>query len=178
MTDTPQPDNLGDFLGFLEDDALTLPPIPSDKYPASEGGRRYVVQQPNAEDGQRITALGQIIVKQAALKAGKSNAEVSERDIARLSLSDDEEVDFQRMCLGSTYQQMVDDGVNHNRLKIAGQYAFVAFAFSEQQAIEAARAGRLSGKEVPSEAPTNRAQRRGGKGGKSKNPSKAAAATT
>lgn len=169
MTDTP----LDDFLGFLDDDAITLPPIKSERYPAAEGGRRYVVQQPNAADGQKIAALGQIIAKQAAVAAGKSDAHVTEREVARLSLDDGQERDFQEMCLGATLDQMREDGVNHQGIKVATNYAFVAFAFNEESAQKMAREGALTGKAVPSADQENRATRRAKPKSKSKgNPAK------
>lgn len=167
-------DDLNDFLGFLDDDAITLPPIPSTKYPREDGGHRYRVEQPNADDGQKIAALGQIMAKQAAREAGRSDVEVTEREVARLRLDDDEERDFQAMTLGDTLEQMRADGVNHNGIKIASNYAFVAFAFSEAQALKMAEQGLLTGKAVPSEAPSNRAARRGATSG---NPAKRARKT-
>jgi len=168
MTDTPQ-QPLDDFLGFLDDDRLEIPHVPSKKHPKSEGGKTYYVEQPDAETGSRIAALGQLLVKV------QNKVEVSERDVQRLHMTDGEERDFQRDCLGDTLDEMIADGVNFQTLKVATNYAFVAFAFTEDQAQNLARRGALTGKAVPSEVPSNRAERRGASKGKGKgkgNPAK------
>jgi len=175
MTDANEPDGqptheLDDFLGFLQDDRLEIPHVPSRKYPREQGGKTYYVEQPDAETGTRIAALGQIMAKMQA------KVDVSENDVRRLRMSDGEEREFQDDVLGATRQEMIEDGVNHQALKVATNYAFVAFAFTEEQARQLAKAGALTGKAVPSEAPSNRAERRGAKGkgkGKAKgNPAK------
>lgn len=158
MTDAPQqPDPLGldDFLGFLEDDRLAIPHVPSTKHPRAEGGKTYYVEQPDAETGARLAGMGQILVKV------QNKVEVSERDVQRLQMTDGQERDFQRDVLGATLDEMISDGVNFQGLKVATNYAFVAFAFTQEQAEKLARAGALTGKAVPSEAPSNRAERRG-----------------
>jgi hypothetical protein len=171
MTDTPQtaPQGLDDFLGFLDDDRLEIPHVPSTKHPRSEGGKTYYVEQPDAETGARIAALGQIMAKMQA------KVDVSENDVRKLRMRDDEERDFQDDVLGATRAEMIEDGVNHQHLKMATNYAFVAFAFTEDQARKMAEAGALTGKAVPSEAPSNREERRRAPKGKGKskgNPAK------
>lgn len=162
MTDTPQ-DDLGPYLGFLDDDRIELPPFPSIKYPREVGGHVYQVEQPNAEVGTRLAGLGQIMAKMAA------KVEVDERDVRRLKMTDGQEMEFQRDTLGAVLDEMIADGVTYNHLKIAANYVFVVVAFSEAQAQTMLKTGALTGKAVPSEAPANRAERRGAKSkGKSK----------
>lgn len=104
----------------------------------------------------RISALGEIMAKQAAAKTGES-PQITARDVERLQLNDDEERDLQQQVLGPVLQQLIDDGVSHVRIKRLMLYVFFAFAYSPEQANQAARKGAFSGKE---QAPTNRAARR------------------
>lgn len=166
MTDTPATEPLAGFDGFLDDDDLVLPAIASTKYPKAVGGKVYTVPQPSAKDGARFAALGQIMARMAAKQ------DVTERDVKRLQMDDAEEMDFLRDALGPTYDEMVEDGVNFQRIKVAGNYAFVSFAFSQSQADQMAEAGVLTGKAVPSAAPANREGRRAAAKGKSKSKAK------
>lgn len=147
MTTSP----LNDFLGFLDDDRLEIPHIPNREHDRASGGQSYWVESPDAETGQRLAAFGEILFKQA------NGLDVSETDVKRLVMNDDEEVEFGHRVLGDVYEQMAADGVTHEHRKRAVNYAFMAFAFSEEQAREMAEKGGLSGKPVP---PANRAARR------------------
>lgn len=153
MTDS----QISPFLGFLDDDELALPPIPSAKHPKADGGHVYLVPQPDAVVGSRLAALAQLMVKQA------KGHELVERDIKRLNLDDREEVEFGHEVLGAVYDQLVEDGASFQSIKRAVNYAFVAFAFNEEAAQQMAVGGQLTGKAVPVE--TNRQERRASKSG-------------
>lgn len=165
MTDSP----ISPYLGFLDEDDLELPPIPSVKHPRESGGKVYRVPLPDALVGARLAALGEIMVKQT------KGIEITERDAKRLQLDDDEELVFQGSILGPVKDEMVADGVKYEAIKRATNYAFVAFAFSEDAARQMAEDGRLTGKAVPVE--TNRQERRASKSGNPATKAKAKAKT-
>lgn len=162
MKGTPVADTIEPFLGFLDEDDLSLPPIPSVKHPhpkpdGTPGGFVYKVPLPDAIMGARLAGLGEIMVKQA------KGIPITERDAQRLQLDDDEEMAFQTSILGPVKDQMIADGVKFEGIKRATNYAFVAFAFNEDAAKEMAQQGTLTGKAVPVE--TNRQERRAKKSG-------------
>lgn len=157
MKGTPVTDTIEPYLGFLDEDDLRLPPIPSTKHPREEGGKVYTVPLPDALMGARLAGLGEIMVKQAR------GITITERDAKRLHLDDDEEVEFQVSVLGPVLDEMKADGVTWEAIKRATNYAFVAFAFNEDAAMAMAREGKLTGKAVPVE--TNRQERRASKSG-------------
>ncbi|WP_309029145.1 DUF7426 family protein [Streptomyces alfalfae] len=123
-------------LDELFDEALELP----------VKGKTYKIASPSGNDGlriQRITTLA------ARLMSG---GEAVDTEV----LNDEEEQDLLQMCLGSTYQQMLDDGVDWSWIKHAGLTAMFWITSNldtAQQFWEAAG--------DPSQfAPGNRAERR------------------
>jgi len=143
-------ESLDDLFSFLEDDGLTIPGVKSRAFPL---GKTYTVASPDAETGAQLAGLAQIAVKV------NRKVEVTERDIARLHLSDEQEREFAEKVLGATLAEMQADGVSWVRIQRIVQYAYTHFAFSPQAAEDAARKGVFSGK-----APArNRAERRGKK---------------
>lgn len=144
-----EPTDLDNLFDFLDDDALRVP-VKSTSYPE---GKVYVIPSPDAETGLRLSALSDLMVK------AENGGQLTERDKARLSMSDDDEREFQQQVLGPVFAEMVADGVSHVRIQRVTQYGFLYFAFSPEAAETAARNGILSGKGVPA-AQGNRATRR------------------
>lgn len=139
--------DLSDFYDFLDDDGIETPPVPSTTYPK---GKAYVIPSPDALTGARLAALAELSAKM------NKGVEVSERDVARLHLDDDEEREFAGQVLGTALAEMQDDGVSWVRIQRLTKFAFVYFAVGPEAAVKAAEAGAFSGK-----APTpTRAQRR------------------
>jgi hypothetical protein len=135
------------FGDFLDDDGFTTPPIKSTKFPE---GKSYLVPSPDGETGARLVALGGVAAKKHA------DIALTQADLDKLNLNDQEERDFIEMCLGTAYAEMIADGVSWQRISRLGQYAFVVTTQGQQAATDAAKAGYFSGK-----APArNRAQTR------------------
>lgn len=153
MTDQPkdQPRELDEFMDFMEEeDGFLSPPMPSTKHP---DGRKYRIHSPSAKIGIRLNALSDIMVRT------QNGVGVSEADVARLRMDDDDESVFVEQVLSKpTIEEMVADGVKWEHIRRMSTYAFIRFAISKQAADEAVRNGLLKGKEP---APTNRAARRG-----------------
>lgn len=153
--------DLNTFFDFLEDDALELTGIKSAKYP---DGKTYVIESPDAKTGLHLAALGDIM-----LRAG-TGAEVSDAQVARLKLDDDEERELMDKVLGPVKDEMIGDGVKWVHLRGISKYAFIYFAVGKDQADLAARNGVLAGKEQPA----NRAARRAKKTTQSARPASSA----
>jgi hypothetical protein len=82
-------------------------------------GKKYRVDAVDAETGiycQHVVELG------AQLRMG---AELTEADVAKLKLNDDQEQDFHRRVLGDAYDEMVADGIPWEYLKRASRTAFM-----------------------------------------------------
>lgn len=78
-------------LNELLDETIELPVL----------GKVYKIVSPSARDGLRVEKITNIAIQMAA--GGKDvNTEV---------LNDDEERDLFQLCLGATYQELLDDGV-------------------------------------------------------------------
>lgn len=140
--------NLDAFLKYVEDDALALP-MPN--------GQTYLVPSPSIQDGellQKLMALGTKAALHDQLRqeleghaeaAGRplnaqerrrlDEAALSERELASLSLDDEEERTLQRRVLGDDLvEQMKADGVTWPQLQKAGQYALTYFTMGEEAA--------------------------------------------
>lgn len=153
--------DLSEFLDFMEEVApddtpgatgagFRSPPMPSPTHPE---GVSYLIEAPSAVIGLKLAALADITIK--ASRGG----EVTQVDVKRLRLDDQDETEFLEMCLGSAYHQMLADDVRWPHMKRLGMYAFLFFGISEEAADAAAAKGLFSGK---APAPTNRAARRSG----------------
>lgn len=86
--------------------------------PLPIAGKIYRVPAVDAATGLRAQATVQLAAK---VKAGD---EISAVDIATLQLDDEEEVDFTESMLGSTYGEMIADGVNWPYIRHAAATAF------------------------------------------------------
>ena len=152
------------FGDFLDDDGFTTPPILSREHPE---GKAYKVPSPDGVTGARMVTLAGI--------AAKKNADiaVTQADLDRLNLNDQQETEFMRDVLGTAYDEMLADGVSWQRISRLGQYAFVVITQGEVAANDAAKAGIFSGK-----APArNRAQTRAAAKTTGKAPTTAKAST-
>lgn len=141
-------DDFKDLESFLNDDAITTPPIKSKKHPE---GKPYKIQSPDAETGLRLNGLATIAAKAAA------GQEVSPDDVKSLVMDDAEERVFLEQVLGDAYHEMLADGVSWTSLQRLGQYAFSYFAVSPAAANKGVREGIFAGKV---QTPTNREARR------------------
>lgn len=128
---------------WLDEDGFDTPLIKSRKHPE---GKTYHIASPDYDTGihlQRIADLG------AKVHAG---GDITKEDQAKLKLDDDQEKDFSKMVLGDTCQEMIDDGVNWDRIRKLTKYTFAFYTLGEEAAEKIA---------AP-KAPENRAGRRSG----------------
>ncbi len=132
--------------GYLDDDSVETPPIPSREHPQ---GRAYRITSPDAATGIRLTAMVSVGVDMAL------GAEIDPKDAERLKLDDAQERDFLREVLGTAYDQLVADGVSWLRIQRLGRYFLLYFTLGPEAAEAEAR---QSSGEAP--APANREQRR------------------
>lgn len=80
-----------DSLNELLDETIDLPIL----------GKVYKIQSPSSKDGLKVEKITNIAIQMA--NGGKNvNTEV---------LNDDEERDLFQLCLGATYQELLEDGV-------------------------------------------------------------------
>jgi hypothetical protein len=100
------------------DDTLKLP----------VGGKLYTIASVDAETGLWC----QRMLSTAAVVAG--GAQVDESDVGDLLLDDDQERDLYRRVLGTTYDELVTDGVSWERLKHVGTTAFMWAAGNKETA--------------------------------------------
>lgn len=149
---------LSGLTDFLDDDGFTSPPMRSTAHPE---GHQYSIPSPDAETGLRLTALADIMLKQA------KKVEVTEVDLRRLRLDGADEREFVAQCLSQpVVTQMTSDGVAWVHMKRLATYAFTFFAISQEAADEAVKNGLFAGKALP----LNRAQKRASTGAKSAKP--------
>lgn len=141
-------DVLENFLDYLEDGALSIPGIPSTKYPE---GKTYIIQSPDAHTGARLAALGDMVVRAGI------GAEQDPRAAEKLKLDDDREVELMDDVMGDTKAEMIEDGVNWVHLRGVMKYAFIYFALGKESADSALKNGVLAGK---AQEPVNRQERR------------------
>lgn len=148
-----------DLSSYLDDDKLEFP----------IGDKTYIVESPDAKTGLWLASLANVGVKAAG------DGKVTDAELERLVLDDDEERDFAQQVLGKTYDELIYDGVPWVKIQKLIRYCFVAFAIGVEAADEALKNGTLSG-----EAPApNRAARRGAsRGGATKTPRQVSTAGT
>ncbi len=142
-----------DFGSFLDDDAIDTPPIPSREHP---DGRSYRIPSPDAATGIRLTAMVNLGVGLA------SGGKMDPKDAEKLKLDDDQEKDFLEEVLGSTYAELVADGVSWVRIQRLGRYALLYFTLGPEAA--ASEAKRTSGEAPAPNRETRRASSRASSG--------------
>jgi hypothetical protein len=91
-------------------------------------GKTYVVESPDAKTGLRVQRLLTTGVVAAA------GGEVSQEDLDSLELDDKAELDLYLGLLGSTYDEMVADGLPWEMIKHAGGTAMMWVAFGIEAA--------------------------------------------
>jgi len=132
-----------DLTGYLDDDSVEVPGIPSTAFP---DGKTYRFDSPDAKTGLFLASLANLAVK------ARLGADIGEQ-AAALELDDDQERDLMRDVMGATLDELTADGVSWVRIQKLNRYLFIHFAMGEN----AAEGLRVSG-EAP--APANRAARR------------------
>lgn len=140
--------DLQNFIDYLEDGDLSIPGIPSKKYPE---GKTYIIPSPNAETGARLAALGDMVVRAGI------GADQDPRLAEKLKLDDDQENDLMEQVMGDVRAEMIEDGVNWVHLRGVMKYAFIYFALGKESADNALKNGVLAGK---AQEPANRQERR------------------
>lgn len=133
-----------DLAGYLDDDSVEIPSIPSTKYPE---GKTYKFASPDAKTGMFLANLADIGIK------AKNGADLG-NDAAKLQLDDDEERDLMQKVMGATLGEMIEDGVSWIRIQKLNNYLFIYFAMGAEVAeLMATRLGEA-------QAPKNRSERR------------------
>lgn len=136
-------------LPWIDDDTTTIK-IPSKAHPA---GKDYTFPAPDIDTGVRLTALAELGLKSTA------GRDLTEDDLARIDLNDDQEFDLYRDLMGDTLDEMRADGVSWTRVQKVGRYLFLLHGLGEDMAAEAV-ARSSTGGALP---PANRGQRRAAK---------------
>lgn len=148
-----------DLSSYLDDDTLQFP----------IDGKTYTVQSPDAKTGLWLSSLANVGVKAAG------DQQVTEAELEKLQLNDDEERDFAQQVLGKTYDELIFDGVPWVKIQKLIRYCFVAFAIGIEAADEALANGALSGE---AGAPNRAARRAASRGGATKTPRQVSTAGT
>lgn len=160
----------GGVWDFLEDDALTLPPVKSKAHPE---GKVYSIPSPDAETGLFLQQLTGYLARRAKALRDDPDAEPGEADkraeasierfLARRTAEvDDDDQAMQleaagRLVLGETVGELIADGVSWVVIQRLSRYALLHFTQGPEAAKEAALSGALVGGAL---APANRAARR------------------
>jgi hypothetical protein len=132
-----------DLAGYLDDDSVEIPGIPSTAHP---DGKTYKFASPDAKTGLFLASLANLAVK------ARLGADIGAQ-AAALELDDDQERDLIRDVMGSTLDELTADGVSWVRIQKLNRYLFIHFAMGE----DAARGLAVSGE---ARVPANRATRR------------------
>jgi len=132
-----------DLTGYLDDDSVEVPGIPSTAHP---GGKTYKFASPDAKTGLFLASLANLAVK------ARLGGDIGEQ-AAALELDDDQERDLMRDVLGATLAQLTADGVSWVRIQKLNRYLFLHFAMGEDAAARLAASGEAR-------VPANRAARR------------------
>ena len=133
-----------DLTGYLDDDSVEVPGIPSKKYLM---GKTYRFDSPDAKTGLLLASLANLAVK------ARLGGDIGEQ-AAALELDDDQERDLRRDVMGPTLDEMIADGVSWVRIQKLNRYLFIHFAMGEDAA-----AG-LASSSGEARVPANRAARR------------------
>lgn len=141
---------MDDLLDFMEDeDGFETPLMPSTAHPE---GRKYRIPSPDAKTGLKLAAISDIVVKT------HRKVEVTEMDIKRLKINDEDERDFiEQVMSKDVVEEMMEDGVRWEHIKRMSMYAFTLFTVSREAADSAVERGLFKGKAL---TPTNRAAKR------------------
>lgn len=92
------------------------------------GGKTYTVNPPTA-------ATGAILINRlAAGIAVDAGVELDDDTRGMVAVPDEDVPDFARQCLGTTYDQMVDDGLSKPQLEFAVTTAFLAWTVGREYA--------------------------------------------
>jgi hypothetical protein len=132
-----------DLAGYLDDDSVEVPGIPSTAFP---DGKTYRFASPDAKTGLFLAFLANLAVK--ARLGGDIGAQA-----AALELDDDQERDLMRDVMGATLDELTADGVSWVRIQKLNRYLFIHFAMGEDAAVGLQRSGEAR-------VPANRATRR------------------
>jgi len=107
-----------DLTEYLEDDAVVLEGIRSERHPE---GKAYRFESPSAKIGLWLQHLLEFGIKVSligkAAAAGEDIDAAAIPDPGKLVLDDDEERDLYRKVMGPTYDELLDDGVSHGRIQ-------------------------------------------------------------
>lgn len=93
--------------------------------PLPISGKIYKIPSVDAETGLWLQSVTQITAKRMSVADGEEPPELSDREISSLELDDDEETDFMQRMLGPALQEMRDDGVPWEKIKLVGQTATI-----------------------------------------------------
>lgn len=103
--------------------------------PLPIGGKVYKIRSTDAQTGLWLQSVTQIASRRMDVPDGEEPPELTDREIASLELDDDEEVDFMERMLGPVLQELLDDGVEWEKIKLVGQTATIR-AMSGDEAAE------------------------------------------
>lgn len=109
---------LKDLSSYLTDDTLEVP----------LGGKVYRIAAPDADTGLYLVALAQVAERNAA------GGQITREELESLRFEDDREVDFTRLVLGDTYDELRADKVSLVKVGKLTQYAFIYFTMGEKVA--------------------------------------------
>lgn len=148
-------------LSAFFDESLKYPDIPwrrredpaDPESPMIEGKTTYSVKSPDAKTGLYLSSIARIGVNAAA------GVPIVDADLAKIKLDDDGERNLYQTVLGTTYDDMLRDGVDWTMLQHIGQDAYLTFALNEETAAAALALAVARVGEAPAR-PANRAQRR------------------
>lgn len=132
--------------------------------PLPIGGKVYKIPSVDAETGLWLQSVTQVAARRMNVPEGETPPELTDREITSLQLDDNEELDFMQRMLGPAYQQMRDDGVEWEKIKLAGQAATIRAMSGLDKAEEFWNNGGMHPK--ARKRPADRKPKGGGKSGR------------
>lgn len=103
--------------------------------PLPINGKVYRVPATDATTGLWLTSITNITARRMSVPEGEEPPDLTDTEIASLQLDDDEEFDFMQRLLGPAMAEMQADGVDWEKIKLAGQTATIR-AMSGDEAAE------------------------------------------
>ncbi|WP_176451837.1 DUF7426 family protein [Enemella dayhoffiae] len=115
--------------------------------------KTYRIESVSIRTGQFVQELSSLMI------AAQQGQEISDADRERLKLDDDQEQEFKKALLGEAYDQMVDDGVSWEAMKIVTQTVMYWTVHNREAAEEFWEAAMVEAPKAPNRETRRRSEK-------------------